>query len=214
MSKRPVYALCTALCLLLALTAILSAGVVKLGRDHFLYARCFQAFADTEALGVEKSQYEGLAQSLADYLSGREADLSLFSEKEITHLTDIRQIFAGLDWVCAVTAPAALALGYFLWRRPDPRGFLIGLAAAVLLAAAVTVLILLDFDRAFVLMHRLLFTNDFWLLDPSTDLLICLMPEAMFTFLAVRLAWLTLPAWLLLPTTAALIWQLQKHRDA
>lgn len=46
---------------------------------------------------------------------------------------------------------------------------------------------LLDFNSLFVLMHRLLFTNDLWLMDPQTDLIISLMPQAFFTAMAGKL---------------------------
>ena len=78
--------------------------------------------------------------------------------------------------------------------------FVVGL----LLLAALAAYIALDFESAFILMHRLLFTNDLWLLDPRTDLLICLMPEPMFTFLAGRLALTVIPAWLLIPALVIL----------
>ena len=49
--------------------------------------------------------------------------------------------------------------------------------------AAVTALIVLaciDFDSLFVLFHKVAFTNDLWLLNPQTDLLIRLMPIEFF----------------------------------
>ena len=39
---------------------------------------------------------------------------------------------------------------------------------------------MLDYDRFFTAFHRLAFTNDLWLLNPRTDLLIRLMPEGLF----------------------------------
>ena len=50
---------------------------------------------------------------------------------------------------------------------------------------------LVDFDGLFVTFHRIAFTNEGWLLDPSKDLLIRLMPVEFFIALAVRcLLWL------------------------
>ena len=47
----------------------------------------------------------------------------------------------------------------------------------------VTILALLaciDFDSLFILFHKVAFTNDLWLLNPQTDLLIRLMPIEFF----------------------------------
>ena len=71
-------------------------------------------------------------------------------------------------------------------RKAKQRKMLIRLAiiaAAVMLVAAVTIVIILacvDFSSLFVLFHKLAFTNDLWLLDPQTDLLIRLMPLEFF----------------------------------
>ena len=46
----------------------------------------------------------------------------------------------------------------------------------------------IDFDGLFRLFHSLLFNNDLWLLNPKTDLMIRMLPEAFFVALAVRAA--------------------------
>ena len=125
-----------------------------------------------------------------------------FNQRERTHLEDIRTLFGLFDRAWLLLIPAA-ALAFPLARRPDIRGFFSGLGLTALLLAALAAFIALDFGNAFVLMHHLLFTNDLWLLNPETDLLICLMPETMFAFLAGRLALTVLPLWLLFPTAAA-----------
>ena len=46
----------------------------------------------------------------------------------------------------------------------------------------------LDFNSAFNFFHRLLFTNDLWLLNPETDLLIRICPSSMFAGMGLRIA--------------------------
>ena len=45
-----------------------------------------------------------------------------------------------------------------------------------------------DFNSAFNFFHRILFTNDLWLLNPETDLLIRICPSSMFANLGLRIA--------------------------
>ena len=201
--KRTLYAAGTALCLLLLLSVILCAAVTRMGRDGGLYARCFHAFADTRRFGVPESDYDGIASDLGDYFSGGAADFPYFNGRERAHLADIRQLFRAFDKAWLLLA-AALPLAFALIRRPDAKGFFLGFGLAVLLPGAAALYAALDFENAFILTHRLLFSNDLWLLDPNTDLLICLMPEPMFTFLAGRLAAVVIPAWLLIPTLCIL----------
>lgn len=62
----------------------------------------------------------------------------------------------------------------------------LGLAGLLALVCA------LDFNRAFIAFHHLFFTNDLWLLDPATDLMIRLLPETFFAQVAGRAALLAL----------------------
>lgn len=197
--RRPLYAACAALCLLLTLVFALCFTASRMGRDADLYARCFHAFADTAHLGVSEAEYDGIARSLADYFQGGEADLSLFNERESIHLADIRGLFRLFDRAWLLLIPAFI-LAALLWKRWDRKGFLLGFGLCLALLAALAAYAAANFDSAFILMHRLLFTNELWLLSPRTDLLICLMPGPMFTFLAARWALSALLLWLVLPT--------------
>ena len=63
------------------------------------------------------------------------------------------------------------------------QGTLLTLLAAVTVLAVVAVI---DFDALFILFHKVAFTNDLWLLDPRTDMLIRLMPTDFFvTYAAI-----------------------------
>ena len=56
-------------------------------------------------------------------------------------------------------------------------------AFAIVLGIAMAV----DFNRAFILFHHLLFTNDLWLLNPMTDVLIQMFPEVFFSDMATAI---------------------------
>lgn len=200
--RRAAYSLTVALCLLLWMAFVACFTVTRMGRDGQLYARCFHAFGDTARLGVPESAYDQIAMSLAEYFSGGDVAFDVFNQREMTHLSDIRGLFRLFDRAWLLLFPLA-AMAVWLIRRPDIKGFWLGTGLCALLLGGLGAYIALDFENAFILMHRLLFTNDLWLLSPNTDLLICLMPEPMFTFLAGRLALTVLPLGLLPPTVVA-----------
>lgn len=209
--RRVLYALGTAVCLLLILIVITCAAVTHMGRDGALYARCFHVFASTEHLGITEDQYDDIARELVAYLSGKEAEMPYFNAKELAHLNDIRLLFALFDKEWLLLIPAA-ALVFLILRRPDQKGFFLGIALSVLFLLALALWFVFDFTNAFIALHRVLFTNELWLLDPRTDLLICLMPEQMFTSLAARLAFTVIPAWLLAATLLAVTCMILKQR--
>ena len=70
--------------------------------------------------------------------------------------------------------------------RELARGLLWGLRAVIAAAVILAVWAVADFNGFFITFHRVAFTNDGWLLNPGTDMLIRLMPEAFFISLGIR----------------------------
>ena len=172
----------------------------------------FAACADTQAMNVPASQYDAIAQALSRYFAGKAdtpqaqilkggALASAFNEKELQHLSDVRRLFQslralGLILMIAVAAlmltACALAWRIRLTARTLARTVLLGWAGAMVLIGAVALWAAVDFNSLFVLLHRLLFSNELWLMDPQTDLIILLMPESFFVLLSAQLGWLML----------------------
>ena len=107
-----------------------------------------------------------------------------------------------------MTASAALAV-VIAWmsarerRRGLPPGVIAGLLiVAALAGGAYALLHVSGFERIFTGMHELLFTNDLWLMDPQTDILIRMMPQRLFERAGMELAYLALKSivitWVLL----------------
>ena len=59
-----------------------------------------------------------------------------------------------------------------------------GLVAVI---GAVGVMILTNFQTFWINFHKVFFTNDLWLLDPKTDLMIRMLPEGYFMDIAIRI---------------------------
>ena len=166
--------------------------------------REMQRFAPADVSGLPEEAYPELGRHMADYLTGKKetfqyhlesADgslLSLFHDHELAHMADCRQLLALDHTVCLVSLLLAAA-GLLTAATLEPgtrlafaRGGTRGLQAAAALAAALMLWALANFDGFFVTFHRIAFRNDLWLLDPRTDLLIRLMPSALFMDLGLR----------------------------
>ena len=186
----------------------LAAVVWGIAGNGDLLGREMLRFAPPERSGLPEAEYAGVGRMTAGYLTGREEDFQYvysdgsgnsrvcFQRHEADHMRDCRGLIglAGtLRWVFGGLALALLGAGVLCpgMRRPMARGALAGLALFGGLAAALLAWGLVDFDGLFVTFHRIAFTNEGWLLDPSKDLLIRLMPVEFFIALAVRcLLWL------------------------
>ena len=164
----------TALGFLCLFAALLLMVVANCGTNDGIYRELQEANGLPEAAGVTQEEMERLDGMLADYLSGDEAalDNSPFNEKERTHMRDVLELFdlaRAVRNALFVIAAGLLAAGLWLSRG----ALLLPLGAFAIWAAA-------DFSGAFTFFHETLFTNDLWLLNPETDLLLRLLPEQFF----------------------------------
>jgi len=164
----------TALGFFCLFAALLLMVVANCGTNDGIYRELQEANGLPEAAGVTQEEMERLDGMLADYLSGDEAALddSPFNEKERTHMRDVLELFdlaRAVRNALFVIAAGLLAAGLWLSRgaRLLPMCF-VGLAALLLPLGA------------FAIWAAALFTNDLWLLNPETDLLLRLLPEQFF----------------------------------
>lgn len=115
-----------------------------------------------------------------------------FNQREIDHMLDVQNLFIGGRILTGISLLLFLLIGgYFLL---SPKSFkreyfkimrntivFILLTAALILGFAA-----LDFNTAFTIFHQIFFTNDLWILS-STDMLIIMLPQALFFRLALRI---------------------------
>ncbi len=222
-----------ALMLILILTALHAVGT-----DAGLYhAEQMKAGILPEA-GISEGDLRMLDGRLAAYLSGDGAALNegegvaiipvrgetqpAFNEKEMAHMADCFRLFELLRKVRIRLIPWAVLLivggAYLLQDRKKARriAWLSPLLVLIPLGAF-GVWAAVDFDGAFTFFHRLLFTNDLWLLDPRTDLLIRICPQSMFAGMGLCIALWSLAALVGVPALATLltfIWPKNKRDEA
>lgn len=118
-----------------------------------------------------------------------------FTEREVSHLEDIRDIVHGVLWFSAF-AILAIVLGFMKYKKTAARPFRRTAIACLVLFAIVVIVCMIDFDWAFDSFHKLLFDNDNWILNPFEDDLVNLMRIAVLrdTAVAIGAVFVTLVA--------------------
>lgn len=179
---------------------MLPAMVIQPAKDSRFLAELMQAHADQGTRQMESS-YPLLAQHLSDYLFGLKDSPQVqvhnigearpaFSERELLHLEDVRSLFHSF-WrmrIIGIVLLFALSILLVLKAEGHRKARLLSLVSVwqrgVLLAGLflliLSLLASINFYQAFYLMHKVLFTNDLWLLNPQSDLLVQLMPGDVF----------------------------------
>lgn len=195
--------------LLAALGAVLGA-VRSVAVDETLYgAQARLAVMDelglaseaeaSAVIGLDAPAQDELARRIAKSMAQPEADFAFepLNEREQAHMRDVHALIQAAQraaqlcvGIAAGLAVAAAWTGARLRRRR--RAVLLGGACAVVLlaiaACAACAGMRGGFTPAFYRMHELLFTNDLWLMNPETDVLIRMMPQLLFERAAVSVA--------------------------
>ena len=203
MKKRIVFLLNTMGWLMLFIAPVMGA-VHGVGSDYELYFALQMQEGIPGDAGVGSEDLLALDARLSDYLfTPMNVDAAFdnrpievhgelrppFNEKELIHLHDCRKLLSPtarpLNYVLLVGGGLLLALH---GRRGKACAAWIATAVILLPLAAFGTWAALDFSSAFTFFHKILFTNDLWLLDPATDLLINICPARMFANMGLRIA--------------------------
>jgi len=225
MKRRIIFALNTFGWLML-LFALLMSGVRAVGLDPQLYFDLQMKADILDEAGISKEDLLLLDVGLARYLGGKQADMDYrievfgrmqqaFNDREIAHLEDCRKLFAPVRsaWLNIALAIAGVALVFYGKKQKNALKAVWIAAAAFLLPIAILALwAAIDFSSAFTFFHRILFTNDLWLLNPETDLLIRICPQSMFANMGLRIALLSAAVLLGLPLVVTILSLIFKKR--
>ena len=156
-----------------------------------MYEFLFKKYHVDQTTGLDQRGLSAAAHGMVDYFNSDKEyidvavvkngqEFTLFNEREVVHLKDVKALFRfdlEVLWVTGAVVLLFFAASY-VWRREGRIRFLrsvvwgCGLTVALMVVAGVGML--LDFDSLLLQFHLLSFANDFWLLDPSRDYLIML----------------------------------------
>ena len=148
--------------------------------------------------GVSGETMQQLDHLLARYLAGDENALDeteLFNADEKAHMVDVYNIFAALRVIKNTAFALSVPLLVFVYYKRKNYshiqlrlGIVLGVALFFLPFIAIGIWAAVDFNSAFIRMHEILFSNDLWLMDPRTDLMIRMLPERFFMKLGLEAA--------------------------
>ena len=146
-----------------------------------------------------------VTDEMMDYLKGKRENLHVettmggeqrefFNEREIAHMEDVQVLFLkaiSIRRICLVLCVLMIAFMIITKARISrvlPASLCMGTGLFFGIIAVLALIISTDFTKYFVMFHHIFFTNDLWILDPSTDMLINIVPEGFFMDTAGRIA--------------------------
>ncbi len=170
--------------------------------DEGRYTKAQQQYNLMEVTGMDQTTLQKVTHELLLYCQGRRDTLDMqapingqvrevFDEREKSHMVDVQLLFLA-GYKLRAMAIAAFFLVVLLLTavhrgqtaRALARGWLATIAVLGVLMAALGIAMAIDFTGVFTRFHLLFFSNDLWLLDPTYEVLIQMLPEAFFLSIA------------------------------
>ena len=146
---------------------------------------------------MNEDNFMDVTNKMMDYLMGKRDSLEMeaeingnienvFGEREKAHMVDVKNLFVGgkrIRNISVIVVFLFITISFFL----KPKLFLAWIqslklffVSAFLIIGILSGLFYFNFSKYFVVFHKVFFHNDLWVLDPTTDVLINMVPEIFF----------------------------------
>lgn len=174
--------------------ALLTTSIRFLANEPRVYRYAIDDFDGVATTGIERGELIRAGGELRDYFNNGDErvairvkqgarEVPLFNSRETDHLKDVKSRFRAQNRVqeFAVLYVIAYVAVVVLWSREVSVRFLavqtvIGCAVTLAVIGGVGLFSLGGFDSAWLKFHEIMFSNQFWLLNPRTDHLIQIFP--------------------------------------
>ena len=142
---------------------------------------------------VIRENYDTLIDYSSPFFQGELEFPSLAaSESGLFHFMEVKNIFTGFYILGAITLIFGIIIIIQKHKNMDFSYLLVSAVTAIVLPLLLALSLSIDFDRAFVIFHKLFFNNDYWLFDPTTDPVITILPDTFFMHCAIMIIVLVL----------------------
>ena len=137
---------------------------------------------------IIKENYDALIDYSSPFFKGDLAFPTLpSSENGLIHFAEVKDIFTDFYLLGAITLVIGIIIIIRKKNNKDISYLLVTAISAVVLPAILAAFLAIDFDRTFLLFHKLFFSNDYWLFDPAKDPVITILPDTFFMHCALMI---------------------------
>lgn len=180
---------------------IFVSGIEAAVFDEAFYLDQMKKNQVTQNTGIYPPDMKLVVEEIISYLKGEREDFdikarlapenaknvtesrSIFNDKEITHMDDVRDLllfFLGLRDAAMILALIAFFILFKHNQKAIIKALFLGSAVFLVMLMVIGSSFVFNFNDTFILFHQLFFSNDLWIMDPSTDRLIWIVPEPFF----------------------------------
>lgn len=196
---------CSSIAFFLLIMSLLVSAIDFCCFQKSFYKQEYQKDQTAEKIGMSDEDLMASTNALLDYLRDERDDIvvnvtvsgfeqEVFNERETLHMIDVKVLYQRAVNVRNEAFLIGMALLIFSLIKSKShysallkRGYKNGMMAVGALIVFIAVAALADFDAFWTSFHKLFFTNDLWLLDPNTSIMINMFPDVFFFDLVMRI---------------------------
>ena len=129
------------------------------------------------------------------------------------HFEEVKEIFVGFQTTTIVTAIIGLVSVFQQRKRvyKNKRYLKYAGIITILVPAVLGAAMALNWDKAFVIFHKIAFDNDYWIFDAKTDPVITILPDTFFLHCAAMILGLVVAGSVLCLAVYAILMKKQKN---
>lgn len=195
---------------LLLLVALLLTVLDLCCFDLDFFEREYEKYNNAEVIGISDEDLMHTTEVLLDYIQDKRTDMivkaeikgvnrEVFNKRETDHMVDVKNLYLSAMTVrnfCAVFSLICYGIIGFLQHSKAifeiSKGFLDSCVSFLIILGGLGFYAFVDFTRFWTMFHQIFFTNDLWLLNPKTDIMILMVPEGFFYDLVFKIAFMFL----------------------
>lgn len=152
-----------------------------------LYAFDVSYLGLDKELGMDKATIVKNYKAVTDYIEKPSIkklsipDFQMSKHGEI-HFEEVKAIFNKIDFIFYSSIILFIAIFIYAKRKNKIDYSFLNLSSllTIILPAVLIIPFAVDFNKSFVIFHKIFFSNDYWIFDPATDPIINALPEAYF----------------------------------
>ncbi|NMB42743.1 MAG: TIGR01906 family membrane protein [Clostridiales bacterium] len=128
-----------------------------------------------------KRNYDALIDYNSPFYKGQLEFPDLASSANgLQHFVEVKDIFTSFYYIGLITIIICLLIIIYKKKKRDNSYLLVSSITVVVLPILVALFSAIDFDKTFVIFHKIFFRNDYWIFDPKLDPVIKILPQTFF----------------------------------
>ncbi|WP_432402656.1 TIGR01906 family membrane protein [Wukongibacter sp. M2B1] len=168
------------------------------------YMNEFEKYNISKVTTMSEEDLSRVSEKLISYLKLEYEDLDIkavingeyqevFGQREKQHMVDVKELFSkgkrlrNTGLCISLLAFVTILLVSKSRKRDIYKALLWSGIVSLLLMLILYILLSIDFYKYFTYFHEIFFTNDLWLLNPKTEVLIQMLPLEFFIDISIRI---------------------------